>query len=171
MAQPIQHAHRLELNLRPGRPLTVREVGALSDFDDIAIGIADVAAYLAVLGYRLRDELGSSTFPQFIARLNICNADIHKAADLIRVGQDAERYRRLIGGRAAPDVDNEPRIRDLNMPRCTLAVASAQNAAAEDFFIEASRSVDVGDGEKMCDGEPVARGHLIALLFDLYAVH
>jgi hypothetical protein len=44
------------------------------------------------------------------------------------------------------------------VPRRTLAVASAQNAAAEDFFIKISRSVDVGDGDEMCDGEPVARG-------------
>ena len=90
--------------------------------------------------------------------MNIRNADIHKAADLIRVGEDAERYRRLIGGRSATDVDNEPRIRDLNVPRRTLAVASAQNAAAEDLFIKISRSVDVGDGDEMCDREPVARG-------------
>ena len=47
----------------PGRALTVREVGALSDFDDIAVGIAHVAANLAVLGYRFCDELGASTLP------------------------------------------------------------------------------------------------------------
>ena len=89
---------------------------------------------------------------------------------LIRVG-DAEGYRRLVGGRPASDVDEEPRIRDLNVPRRAVAVASAQNATAEDLFIEASRSVDVGDGEKICDTDPLPRGHLIALLFDLYAVH
>ena len=49
--------------LFPGRASTVREVGALSDLDDIAVRIADVAARLAVLGDRLRDELRSSTFP------------------------------------------------------------------------------------------------------------
>src|SRR5260221_398338 len=38
-------------------PLTVRDVGALSDFDNVTVRIADVAAYLAVLGDRLRDEL------------------------------------------------------------------------------------------------------------------
>src|SRR5580704_12242971 len=43
---------------RPGQALTVREVGALSDFDDVTVRIADVAAYLAVLGNRLGDELG-----------------------------------------------------------------------------------------------------------------
>ena len=42
---------------------TGSKVGALSDLDDIAVRIADVAADLAVLGDRLRDELGSPTFP------------------------------------------------------------------------------------------------------------
>jgi hypothetical protein len=49
--------------LFPGRGSTVREVGALSDLDNISVRIADVAARLAVLGDRLRDELRSSTFP------------------------------------------------------------------------------------------------------------
>jgi hypothetical protein len=47
----------------PGRALTVCEVCALSDLDNISVRIADVAARLAVLGDRLRDELRSSTFP------------------------------------------------------------------------------------------------------------
>jgi hypothetical protein len=49
--------------LFPGRASAVREVGALSDLDNISVRIADVAARLAVFGDRLRDELGSSTFP------------------------------------------------------------------------------------------------------------
>src|ERR1700689_802341 len=126
---------------RPGRALTVSKVGALSDFDDIAVRIADVAAYLAVLGYGRRDELGSSTFPQFIARLNIRHAEIHKAGDVIR-GGDAERYRRLIRGRPASDVQNHPDIRELKVSR-RVAVAQAQNASAEDLFVVASRSLDV----------------------------
>ena len=35
-----------------GRALTVLEIGALSDLDDVAVWIADVAANLAVLGNR-----------------------------------------------------------------------------------------------------------------------
>src|ERR1700720_5037946 len=155
--------------LFPGRALTVRELGALSDFDDITVRIADVAAYLAVLGDRLRDELGSSTFPQFIAGLNIRNAEIHKAVDVIRIG-DAERYRRFIRGRPAPNVQNHPDIRKLKVPR-RVAVPQAQDASAEDLFVVASRSLNVGDGEKMCDADPLSRGHLIALLLDLYAAH
>jgi hypothetical protein len=89
--------------------------------------------------------------------LDIRNADIHKAVDLIRVG-DAELYRRLVRGSARPDVDKEPSIRDLNVGGRAFAVASAQNATAEDLLIEASRPVDVGDGEKMCDAEPLRGG-------------
>src|SRR6202167_6224891 len=155
--------------LFPGRASAVREVGALSDLDNISVRIPDVAARLAVFGDRLRDELGSSTFPQFIARLNIRNAEIHKAVDVIRIG-DAERYRRLIRGRAAPNVQNHPDIRKLKVPR-RVAVTQAQNASAEDLFVVASRSLDVGDGEKLRDADPVSRGHLIALLFDLYRIH
>jgi hypothetical protein len=43
--------------------LTVDLVGALADFDDVTVGIADVAANLAVLGDRCGDELGASTLP------------------------------------------------------------------------------------------------------------
>jgi len=52
-----------------------------------------------------------------------------------------------------------------------VAVAQAQNASAEDLFVVTSRSIDVLHSEKMRDAHPVVRGHLIALLFDLYAAH
>src|SRR5689334_23486199 len=139
------------------RALTVGELGALSDLDNISVGIPDVAARLAILGDRLRDELGSSTFPQFIARLNIRNAEIHKAVDVIRVG-DAERYRRLIRGRPAPHVENHPDIRELKVCR-RIPVPQTQNAGTEHLFVLASRSLDVGDGEKMRDADPLPRGH------------
>src|SRR5580692_2264679 len=152
-----------------GRTSPVLEVGALSDLDNVSVRIADVAANLAVLGNRFREELGSSTFPQFVARLNIRNAEIHKAVDVIRVG-DAERHRRLIRGRPAPNVENHPDIRKLKVRR-SVAVAHGQNASAEDLFVVASRSLDVGDGEKMRDADPLSRRHLKALLFDLHAAH
>jgi hypothetical protein len=42
---------------------------------------------------------------------------------------------------------------------------------SEDRFVKSSRSFDVGDGEKVCDGKPILRRHLIAFLLDLYLVH
>src|SRR6185369_13217618 len=97
------------------------------------------------------------------------NPEIHKAVDVIRVG-DAERYRRLIRGRPASNIQNHPDIRKLKVSRC-VAVTQAQNASAEDLLVVASRSLDVGDGQKMCDADPLFRGHLVALLLDLYAAH
>ena len=70
-----------------------------------------------------------------------------------------------------PDVDNEPRVRDLDVTRRALAIASAQNATTEDRFVKSKRSLDVGDGEKVCDGNAVLRRHLIAVLPDLYFGH
>src|ERR1700689_1430346 len=70
-----------------------------------------------------------------------------------------------------PDVDNEPRVRDLDVTRRALAIASAQNATTEDRFVKSKRSFDVGDGDKVCDGNAVLRRHLIGFLFDLYLAH
>ena len=61
-----------------------------------------------------------------------------------------------------PGVNEEPGVRDLDVPRRAFAVASAQNAASEDLFVKSKRSFDVGDGEKVCDGKPILRRHLIA---------
>src|SRR5581483_11595857 len=116
-----------------------------------------------------RDELCASTLPQVVARLDIRNAEIHKAADVIRVW-DAERDRRLVRGRPATHVQNHPDIRKLKVRR-RVAVTHAQNTGAEDPLVVASRSFDVGDGEKMRDADPLPRGHLITLLVDLYRGH
>jgi hypothetical protein len=63
--QEVHRPKHKRLNPRspPGRPLTVREIGALSDLDNITVRIADVATNLAVFGNRFREELGTSTFP------------------------------------------------------------------------------------------------------------
>ena len=90
--------------------------------------------------------------------------------DHVRV-RDAERYRRFVGSRPASDVDKKPRIRNLNVRRCAAVVAAAQNATAENCFVVASRPVDVGDGEEVCDGETVTGGHLIAVPIQRLAVN
>src|SRR5271156_6320377 len=103
--------------------------------------------------------------------MNICNADIHKAADFIGVGWDAEYYRWLVGRRTAPGVDDEPRVGDLEVPRRAALVASAVDATAEDRFVKSKRSLDVGDGEKVRDDKPILRRHLIGFLVDFYLAH
>src|SRR3954447_1174336 len=51
------------ISLTPVQGLTVCELGALPDLDNVTVRIADVAARLAILRDRLGDELGSSAFP------------------------------------------------------------------------------------------------------------
>jgi hypothetical protein len=56
--------------------------------------------------------------------MNIGNANIHEAADCIGVGRDAERNGWFVGRRTTPDIDNEPGVRDLEVPGAPFAVAS-----------------------------------------------
>ena len=56
-------------------------------------------------------------------------------------------------------------------PGAPLVVASAQNATSENCFVKSKRSLDVGDGEKVRDGNPVLRRHLIGFLLDFYLAH
>jgi hypothetical protein len=64
LRQPITTKHRVGHGSElADQASTLREVGALSDLDDISVRIADVAANLAVLGDRLCDELRTATFP------------------------------------------------------------------------------------------------------------
>src|SRR5262245_60971668 len=82
---------------------------ALSNFYNVAVGIANVAARLAVFGLWLGDELSPPATPQVVARPNIGDADVHEAVDKIGIGRDAEYHRRFVGRRTAADVDDEPR--------------------------------------------------------------
>src|SRR5579862_671785 len=144
---------------------------ALSNFDNVTIRIAHVTACLAVLFLWFSEKLGSSASPEFIACLNIGDAYIHKAADIIEVGRDAERHRRFIGRGATAEVHNEPHVRDLDESRRALVIAYGQNAAAKDLFVESSRPFDVGDGDKARYGDSVPGGHLVGFLSDLDLAH
>src|SRR5580698_5532708 len=149
--------------------LTVGEVGALSNLNNVAVRIADVAANLAVLGDWRRYEFGASAFPQLVARVNICNAKVHKAVDVVWV-RDAEHYRRLIRSWAAANIQNHPNVFELKVCR-RVAVTQAQNASTENLFVIAGRSFDVGHGEKLRDAKTFSRWHDIGFLFDLYSAH
>ena len=142
----------------------------MPNFDKVAVRITEVAARLAELVHRLGYELSSSISPQLVTRVNIRNADIQEAADQIGVGS-GERHRRFVRGRTAAEVEDEPRVRDLDERRRAAVVASGQNATSEYGLVESNRAVHVDDGEKMRDAKPLSGRHLIGLLRDLYLVH
>ena len=142
----------------------------MADFDDVAVWIADVASRLAILVYGLREKRCASTLPQFVARLNVRDADIHEATDMIGIGRRAKRHRRFIRCGTAANVENEPCVGDFDVRRC-VSVAHAHNFSIEDRFVEFGGSLEVGHSEKVCDRKPLHRWHLIVLLLDLYFVH
>ncbi len=112
-----------------------REGISIAQFLTVADIERSARYYEKVFGARIL-SLGDGNAPAYLQLANIW---------MIRVG-DAERYRRLIRGRPAPNVQNPPDIRELKVP-WRVAVTQAQNASTEDLFVVASRPLDVGDGE------------------------
>src|SRR4051812_15669455 len=106
-----------------------------------------------------------------MAFLDVSDADIHETADGIGVGRDAERDRGFVGCGSPADVDDQPRVRDLDVSWRTAAIATAQDATSEHRFVKPKRSLDIRDRQEVRDGEPHLRGHLIAALFDVHLAH
>lgn len=143
---------------------------ALPNFYDVPVRIAYIASYLAVLIFRFGEKCRSPTSPELVARMNIRNANIHEATNFIGVGRRSERYRWFVRCRTAPHIENEPNICDFDIRRC-VPVASADNLATKDRFIELNGSLEIGHSEKVSNGKPLLRWHLIVCLLDFHFVH
>src|SRR5688500_18858355 len=118
----------------------LQERGArLADLDQVPIRIADVAADLASTVLWWREELGSARAPLGVDRLDVRHADVQEAARTVRVGGCLERDRRLVLGRPAADVDDDPAVGERDERR----LASQDGLAAEHLGIEAARALHV----------------------------
>jgi len=91
----------------------------LTDLDEVAIGIAHVAPRLGLVNLRLGKELRTQTFPTFVTFCDVGDADVHEAADSPAILRRREVDVRLVVGRAAADIDDDPRILELDdAPAC-----------------------------------------------------
>src|SRR5438034_2494038 len=84
--------------------------GGLADFDEVTVRVADVAADLGLALYRRRQELGAAGAPLRVDRIDVGHADVQEAAGPSRVGRRLERDGRLVVGRPAADVDDDPAV-------------------------------------------------------------
>jgi hypothetical protein len=78
------------------------------------------------------------------------------------------------GGQRCQKSDRDAQAaKEFNSRNKPLQYANVRDLCSEceDRFVKSSRSFDVGDGEKVCDGKPILRRHLIALLLDLSLAH
>src|SRR5215469_5593599 len=92
-----------------GRPVPLR-VGGLPDFDQMTVGIADVAALLVLVLFRRRQELGTAGAPFGVYGLDVFDPDIEEAADPVGIGWRLQGDRRLVVGRASADIDDDPAV-------------------------------------------------------------
>jgi hypothetical protein len=82
----------------------------LPHFDQIAVGIADVAANLVLVLFRRRQELSTPGAPFGVHGLDVFDPDIEEAADPVRIAWRLQGDRGLVVGRAAAGIDDDPRV-------------------------------------------------------------
>jgi AcrR family transcriptional regulator len=92
-----------------GRPVTLR-VRGLPHFDQITVGIADIAAGLVLVMFRRRQELSTPGAPFGVHGLDVFNPDIEEAADPVGIARRLQGDRRLVVGRASADIDDDPGV-------------------------------------------------------------
>jgi DNA-binding MarR family transcriptional regulator len=92
-----------------GHPVAVR-VRGLPDLDQITVGIADVAADFVLVVFRRREELSAPCAPFGVHGLDVPDPYIDEAADPVGIARRLQGDRRLVVGRAAADVDDDPAV-------------------------------------------------------------
>jgi hypothetical protein len=89
--------------------------------DQVAVRIADIAADFGFTRDRWREKLGAPRAPVLVHRLDVRNSDIEEAADPIWVTGRLQDDGRLVVGRAAADVDDDPAVGERDVCRLTSA--------------------------------------------------
>src|SRR3954452_20663836 len=74
------------------------------------VGIADVATDLGLVLLGWSQEVSSPSAPFGVHGVNVSNADVEEAADPVGVGWRLQRDGRLVVGRPATGIDDDPAI-------------------------------------------------------------
>src|SRR5579863_10558283 len=108
----------------------------------MTVGIADVAADLVLVLFRRRQELSAPGAPFGVNGCDVLDPDIEEAADPVRIARRLQADLRLVVGRAATGIDDDPAVgqRDVGQP----SGAGEGERAAEYFGVKAARALDVG---------------------------
>src|SRR5215467_13391589 len=135
--------------------------GGLAYLDQVPVGITQVAADLGLVLFRWREELGASRAPLRIDRVDVRDPDVEEAADQVWIARCLECDGRLVLGRTATHVDDDPAVGERHVCRLT----RAGDLATEHLGIEATgalhvvRNDEVGQRDLKCGlaafGHPV----------------
>jgi hypothetical protein len=92
----------------------------LTDLDEVAVRIAHVAPRPGLVNLRFGEELCTQTLPTLEAFCNVCETDVHEAADSLAILRRREVDSRLVVGWPAADIEQ---------PQIGLVYASLHNDA------------------------------------------
>src|SRR5207247_9829538 len=92
----------------------------LTNFDEVAVGVAHVGADLPTVILGFREELRALGGPIGVRLVDVRDADIQEGARPVRVGWRRPRDRRLVVRRSSALVENQPRVGDPHDHRVTL---------------------------------------------------
>jgi hypothetical protein len=92
---------------RETSPLRVR---GLPHFDQMTVGIADVATLLVLVLFRRRQELSTPGAPFGVHGIDVFNPDIKKATDPVGITRRLQDDRRLVVGRSSAGIDDDPAV-------------------------------------------------------------
>src|ERR1700733_2614992 len=91
------------------RPVPLR-VRGLTHFDQITVGIPDVATGLVRVPFRRRQELSTAGAPFRVHGLDVLDPEVEEAADPVRVARRLQGDRRLVVGRTSAGIDDDPGV-------------------------------------------------------------
>src|SRR5262249_18891146 len=145
---------------RPAHPnrravLVRRPIGwiGLPDFDQVAVGVAEVAAdFWPAVDWR-REEVGASLAPGLVDGLDVGDSDVQEAAHTIGILWWLENDVRLVLCRSAADVDDDPAVRERDDRR----LAGEDDLAAKDVAVEMSGAFDVPSDDEVCERDSFAQ--------------
>src|SRR4029077_20430339 len=140
--------------VRGGR-VSLRVCG-LPHFDQMAVGIADVAALLVRVLFRRRQELSTPGAPFGVHGIDVLDPDIEEAADPVGITRCLQDDPRLVVGRASAGIDDDPAVGERNIDR----VSGEGHPAAKYFGVEAPGALDIVRDDEVAQHNSLwGRGH------------
>jgi len=125
----------------------------LANFDEVAVGVAHVAAQLDSSVGRWREELGAASAPFPIRGVDVGNSDVEETADAVGVLRGLEGDSGFVVSGSAADVDDDPAVGE----RDERGLARADGLAAEHVGVETARALDVVGDDEVGQHEPFFR--------------
>ena len=121
------------------------QVAVADRADQVAVRVTHVTADLGASVLRFGKELRSDCSPLLIGSCDVRDADVEECAGALRVGRSLQGYVGLVLGRAAADIEDDPRVGDLHDHRVSLKY----RLGAEHLLVPSPRPILICDHQEV----------------------